>query len=251
MVSGKPKVNWFVILPAVVAGAAGPIGYRLMAPKAQESRALQALEKNPRAKAAFETVMKPIMDEPAFKQRLEAGIGREPALEMAVVATGGPAAALSQQLAAQGALRLPAKEYMALQAVKLELARKSPKVCAGMWSGGITEEELVGTIEKLSDQDLRRYFELGGQALRLELQTNQPLPRFERAAVLQGIEEIAGALPSAEQQALLQTVEAGVNVPPEAGCKAMTHLLVGALRMPPERGARFIAGLTNPALLDG
>lgn len=120
-----------------------------------------------------------------------------------------------------------------------------------MWSGGIPESDFIATIERLSDADLQRYFELGGQALTLELHSKEPLPRFELAFISEGVEEIARALPSAEQEALLQTVDRGVEVPPAEGCKAMQQVLAGALQMPLERGARFMAGLSNPTLVDG
>lgn len=127
------------------------------------------------------------------------------------------AAGVGAELAAKGTARLSPAQLSDLVALELKLARKSPRLCAGFWSGGITLQDMATTIEaEFTDAEARRWFEPSIAATRLELHAKGPPARIRGEDVGHGIQLMLDALAPVERDPLLNTLDMGVKAPPEA-----------------------------------
>jgi hypothetical protein len=204
----------------------------------------------PRVDAAFREMADEIAKDPKFKEELAKG-SKSPdteKLDLAIKSTGNRE--LGAQLAAKGAARLDAKEFLEMIKLKLKLAEASPKLCTGFWSGGLAGEDFAVGLDALSDPDLHRWFQLSARAMRLQLYATTPLPRFAGQALTDGIGEIKSTLPPEASDTLSKTMTAGVAAPPAAACQAYLQLTRGALRLPDAQRDAFLRAMTFDTLVD-
>jgi hypothetical protein len=204
----------------------------------------------PRVDAAFREMADEIVKDPKFKAELAKGTKNPDGekLDLAIKSTGNRE--LGAQLAAKGAARLDAKEFLEMIKLKLKLAEASPKLCTGFWSGGLASEDFAAGLDALSDPDLHRWFQLSGHAMRLQLHATTPLPRFAGQALTDGISEIKSTLPPAASDTLSKTMTAGVAAAPDAACQAYLQLTRGAMRLPDAQRDAFLRALTFDTLVD-
>lgn len=206
----------------------------------------------PRVDAALQRMLSKIQDDPKFKEALAKGpTGKDKGdkLDLAVN-NGGGYRELGAQLTAKGTARLSPGQFLELSNLKLALAEKSPKLCAGFWSGGISSDELGAGLDQLSDAQLERWFALSEQAVHLELYATTPLPRFRGQVVVEGIRDVAATLPQAEATAFTDTMQQGTSAPPAAGCQAYLQLVRGGLKFPDPRRDTFLRALSFDTLVD-
>ncbi len=203
----------------------------------------------PRVDAAFGRMLEKLQDDPKFQEALKRGPDASgEKLDLAVNA--GDYRGLGAQLAAKGTARLSPIEFLQLVKLKLKLSEKSPKLCAGFWSGGIDLAELGAGLDALSDEEIERWFVLSQRATHLELYATTPLPRFPGAVLVEGFREISAALPEGERQTFVATMQQGLTAPPAAGCLAYQQLTRGALSFPETRRDTFLRGIMFDKLVD-
>lgn len=134
--------------------------------------------------------------------------------------------------------------------LKLKLSEKSPKLCAGFWSGGIDMLELGAGLDTLTDDEIERWFKLSLRATQLELNSSEPLPRFSGKVLVDGFRDISAALPESERSVFVATMQQGLAAPPAAGCLAYQQLTRGALTFADARRDTFLRGLSFDELVD-
>lgn len=154
------------------------------------------------------------------------------------------------QLASQGMVRLPPDDFLDIVKLRLKLAENSKTICVGMWSGGLSALEFANGLDALSDEDLSRWVELTEAAMRLQLYSTTPLPRFSEKVFLDGVREIKRPLPPHEQRTLLKTMETGTSAPPDEACNALLVLMRGGLRLPAARRDSFLRALSFASFVD-
>lgn len=202
-----------------------------------------------RVEAAFNRFAETLVNDPTFRDevRREQSATRQK-LNLAVTSQGSEE--IGARLAAEGMVRLSAKDFLEIVDLRLKLAESSAKLCAGFWSGGITKEDLIAGFEMLSDEDLNRWMALSEQAIRLQLSAKTPLPRFPEKVFIEGAREILDQLPEAEKNALMKTMEDGVAARPADGCKAFLQLVRGGLRLASQRRDVFLRAVSFNSLID-
>jgi len=205
----------------------------------------------PRVDAALAKISEKIQEDPKFIELIARGPGaaKGEKLDLAFNAASGYQD-LGAQLAAKGMARLSPIEFLQQVKLKLKMAEKSPKLCAGFWSGGVNLADLGEGLDSLSDAEIERWFELADRATHLELYATTPLPRFPGKALTDGIREIAAGLSPAESQAFVATLQQGVSAPPAAGCLAFEQLTRGGLALPEAQRDTFLRGLAFDKLVD-
>jgi hypothetical protein len=206
----------------------------------------------PRVDAALQRMLAKIQDDPKFKEAVAKGPApkdKGEKLDLAVTNDGGYRE-LGAQLTAKGTARLSPGQFLELSNLKLALAEKSPKLCAGFWSGGISSDELGAGLDQLSDAQIERWFELSEQAVHLELYATTPLPRFRGQVVVEGIRDVAATLPEAEATAFTDTMQQGTAAPPAAACQAYLRLVKGGLSFTDPRRDTFLRALSFDTLVD-
>lgn len=209
-----------------------------------------AVFKRPRVDAALARMQERLAQDPKFSEAIKRASTspQDEKLDLAVNTSG--YRELGAQLAAKGTARLSPVEFLQLIKLKLKLAEKSPKLCAGFWSGGIDMNELGAGLDALDDTELERWFELSERATRAELYATTPLPRFAGKVLVDGFRDISAALPPAESEAFAATLREGAKAPPAAGCDAYLKLTRGALVFPDPRRDTFLRGLMFDTLVD-
>lgn len=206
----------------------------------------------PRVDAALQRMLSKIQDDPKFKEALAKGPAAKTdgaKLDLAVT-DGGGYRELGAQLTARGTARLSPGQFLELSNLKLALAEKSPKLCAGFWSGGLTSDDLGAGLDQLSDSQIERWFELSEQAVHLELYATLPLPRFRGQVVVEGIKDVAATLPEAEAATFTATMQQGTAATPAAGCQAYLQLVRGGLAFGDPRRDTFLRALSFDTLVD-
>jgi hypothetical protein len=204
----------------------------------------------PRVDAAFARMLDKLTDDPKFQEALKRGPEGAPGqkLDLAVKASGNRE--LGAQLAAKGTARLSPVEFLQLTKLKLKLSEKSPKLCAGFWSGGIELSDLGAGLDTLTDEEIERWFVLSERATHLELYATTPLPRFPGKVLIEGFRDISAALPESEREPFVATLKQGAAASPAAGCQAYQQLTRGALTFPEARRDTFMRGLMFDKLVD-
>jgi len=205
----------------------------------------------PRVDAALGRMLEKIQDDPKFKAVLAKGPEQASGekVDLAVTSTGAYGE-LGAQLAAKGTARLSPGQFLEVMQIKLKLADKSPKLCAGFWSGGITTADLGEALDGLNDADLNRWFELSAQATHLQLYATTPLPRFRGQVLVDGMRDIAATLTPAEAEVFMSTMKQGTSAAPTAGCEAFLKLSRGGLSFPDPRRDQFLRALAFDTLVD-
>src|SRR6478752_1367939 len=199
----------------------------------------------PRVDAALAKISEKIQEDPKFIELIKRGpqASNGEKLDLAFKPNSGYQD-IGAQLAAKGMARLSPVECLQQVKLKLKMAEKLPKLCAGFWSGGVSIADLGEGLDSLSDSEIERWFELANRATHLELYATTPLPRFSGQVMTDGIRQIAAALPPAESQAFVATMQQGVGAPPAAGCLAFEQLTRGGLALPEAQRDTFLRGLS-------
>jgi hypothetical protein len=246
--AGAQRARWLVlgVLASAVLGGAGCEKLAALAKKPQP-----AVFNRPRVDAALWRMLEKVQDDPKFKEVLAKGPQGPKGEKLGLAVTSSSAAGeIGAQLGAKGIARLSPEQFLEVVRLKLKLADKSPKLCAGFWSGGIATADLAEGLDALNDADLERWFDAAAQAAHLELYATTPLPRFKGQVLVEGMRDIAASLSPAESEAFLNTAKQGPSAPPAAACQAFLQLSHGGLAFPDPRRDQFLRALAFDKLVD-
>lgn len=81
-----------------------------------------------------------------------------------------------------------------------------PELCAGFWTGQLSQEQLLPALEKLDEQDLSRWFELSILAMNAELD-QAPGKTVTEKEFSVAFRSLLGTLPEAGQEKLLAAID--------------------------------------------
>lgn len=155
------------------------------------------------------------------------------------------------ELGALGFRRLSDEDLVRWNRLRIRLAEASPVVCAGMWNGGATDRDVATALLRLSDADLRGWFELNERAVVAELDAASPAPDY-RHVLARGLRRIASRLPSARRQAFFASF--GRQLSSDEACETTLIMLRGVDHLEPDIRIRFLrslAGLLHDASAGG
>ena len=145
-----------------------------------------------------------------------------------------------------GLKRLSYEDLVVWNEVRLQLAAKSPQLCAGFWTGnGLTPQLLTGTLEQLPQDQSDAFFRTTMRAAVAEVEDrpfNAP-PADAFGKILPKLKQLHGP---ADNERLDKVLAGGVKVPDGEACWAMQLLMKDAAqlqRADRETFLRFVASL--------
>ena len=173
-----------------------------------------------------------MMDSPRVRERFR-GVGVD------------GARAIGQELSHAGLKRLGAADLDEWNRVRLVMARHSPSVCAGLWSGQLDPLALVAELDKLSDADLDGWARVSGGAMRAELAATAPVT-VDPGALAQTLLAAEGRVAEAERERFQHDLEQGNKLADDEACWAIETLMKTVAGMEPgprEAALRSLASL--------
>lgn len=177
-----------------------------------------------------------LLDHPSPRQRaarseLRSGTIRSKALEKRLLAVPTTSAAhdLAVSLANAGFKRLPPAALVERAGLKLQLAELSASVCAGYWSGELSESILTEALDKMPEHEARRWAAINVDAMVLEAEGDN---QNRRAAPMGVVSLEVFPRCSAEESARLKSVSPTASGP--EACWAFRTLLRKVLALPEE-----------------
>jgi hypothetical protein len=151
--------------------------------------------------------------------------------------------ALAATLTAAGFQHLELPDLQEWARIKLQMAERSPTLCAGMWRG--RQDPALGSraLGDLAEPDLRAWARLSAKASRHALD-GAPSPSVQQDARFKGLEHIVSKLSDGDRQAVL-TDMARADVSDERACELMRLVLQGSRDLPPDLQREFLRELTR------
>jgi hypothetical protein len=171
-----------------------------------------------------------LVSHPKFR---EATRGKSPAEVRALAAT----------LTAAGFQYLELPDLQEWARIKLQMAERSPALCAGMWRGRQDPALGARTLGELAEPDLRAWARLSSQASRHALD-GVPSPPVRENARFKGLEHIVSKLSDGDRQAAL-TDMGRAEVSDERACELMRLVLQGSRDLPADLQREFLRELTR------
>jgi hypothetical protein len=146
------------------------------------------------------------------------------------------------ELTSLGFRRLSDDDLVRWNQVRIRLAEASPTVCAGMWNGGVRDRDVVRGLLRLSDADLRLWFELTQRAVLAELDATTAAPDYAHVLV-RGLRRIGSRLPAGRRQRFFATL--GEPLGAEEACETTLLVLRGVDDLEPDIRIRFLRSLAG------
>ncbi|MGH7345973.1 MAG: hypothetical protein ACREK4_13750 [Candidatus Rokuibacteriota bacterium] len=140
-------------------------------------------------------------------------------------------------------LDLPALQEWAR--IKLRMAERSPKLCAGMWKGRVDDPALgARTLTELGEPDARAWARLSARASLLALQ-DAPAPSADGDARVLAVRSIIATLPEGARPAAIADVVKRDELSDERACELMRLMLEGSRALAPGLRHAFLRALTQ------
>jgi hypothetical protein len=153
--------------------------------------------------------------------------------------------ALAGALTSKGLSYLDLPDLQQWARVKLRLAERSPKLCAGMWKGRVDDPGLgARTLTELGEPDERAWARLSARASLRALEGSPPPPVDEGARRL-AVQEILAKLPEKDQPAAAADMAKREELSDERACQLMRMMLDGSRTLPPEIQLGFLRSLAR------
>ncbi len=131
-------------------------------------------------------------------------------------------------------------------AIKLDLARRSTAVCAGMWNGRIAEGEVFAAIAKLPNERMLRWMTLSAEGARLALRRDFVVPAEDSAAIDAVIARARDGLDGERRTRFQRVIDGGAAALPLEGCATWIEVLESAQTAEPPLRHRFYRAMARP-----
>jgi len=127
--------------------------------------------------------------------------------------------------------------------IKMQMAERSPKLCAGMWRGRQDPSLGTRTLGELAEPDLRAWARLSAKASLHALEGSPP-PSVSPDARYRGLEHIVSKFSEHDRQSVL-TDMARSDLSDERACELMQMVLKGSRDLPADLQREFLRELTR------
>jgi hypothetical protein len=175
-------------------------------------------------------ILFPLIKSPRFEKRLAQR--RVQAASDAKSKFKGSATEVAELIAA-GMARLEIADLAGLFDVKRALAEKSPALCAGFWTGQISQLDLKDAMRGLTKDQQEVWITVSGRALARELAVEGgPLPAPPEAAVTSAMNDLVLSLSPKQQAAFSVAARAQGPMPRDVACQAFLALGTGMQNLP-------------------
>lgn len=179
---------------------------------AVKSRIMTSIDKDYVIKEKIKERLYRIVELPAVKEKLE------------TFDSSGEAEAYAQGLVHQGLKRLTYEELVSWNDLRMKLALRSPAMCAGLWSGQITENLVLSSLSQLNETDLNRWVTISNMAAIDEVQ-EIAYPEVSQEDFKLGLQAISLRLTNVDQEKLKAVLVQGLKAKPDDACFAMKTIL--------------------------
>ena len=157
----------------------------------------------------------------------------------------GKAAEFSRNLTRGGLKRLSFAELKIWNELRLEMAKASPALCSGFWSGRLSEDKMYSAFTIMGNEKTDKWIEISLKASKLEME-NADFVRVSQQDFQNSLSKI-GELNSEDDRLKMSTILVkGLNASDEEGCWMMEKMLDGARRLDDvsaEKFLRYLAGV--------
>jgi len=153
--------------------------------------------------------------------------------------------ALAGALTSKGLQYLDLPDLQEWARVKLRLAERSPKLCAGMWKGRVDDPGLgARTLTELAEPDQRAWARLSARAS-LRALDGAPPPGLDDGARLLALQEMIARLPEKDRSAATADMAKHEELSDERSCELMRMVLEGSRALPPQIQLGFLRSLAH------
>jgi TPR repeat protein len=165
---------------------------------------------NEKLATLFITSTEPLADVPAFRRWMLLGAAKANSAEPTSL----------DGLTQKGLGRLSAQRLERLFAIREDLAQRSATLCAKLWTGGATTQDVAEPLSMLPDQEALEFFRISAEAAQLEVEDSPP--RFVSSQeASRAFEAFFEKLPLHESAAVLKALDSGSKCTAEDACAAM------------------------------
>lgn len=122
-----------------------------------------------------------------------------------------------------------------------------PELCAGFWTGRLSQEQLLPALEKLEERELERWFELSILAMNAELD-DAPARIVSEKEFSTAFRSLLGTMPEAEQEKLLAAIDKqgkGEQLSVEEMCAAVKQIYGNVDRIPKNEAGNLVRYLLS------
>lgn len=143
----------------------------------------------------------------------------------------------------EGLKLLTANDLDRWNRLRIILAKKDKKLCAGFWTGKIDQKEMLEGLNLLSKKDVIDWMEITTRAAILKLENKSPID-FPEDSLQQGILAISKTMSPENQVKLSGILGAGANIDNDQACWALLALLEGQENLPEPQKEHFVRALS-------
>jgi len=153
--------------------------------------------------------------------------------------------ALATSLTSRGLQYLDLPDLQDWARIKLRMAERSPKLCAGMWKGRVDDPTLgARTLTELGEPDARAWARLSARASVHALEGPAP-PVVTNEARMLALHQIVLKLPEGDRPAAMADMFKREQLSDERACELMRMILEGSRDLEPELQHAFLRFLST------
>ena len=153
--------------------------------------------------------------------------------------------ALATSLTSRGLQYLDLPDLQDWARIKLRMAERSPKLCAGMWKGRVDDPTLgARTLTELGEPDARAWARLSARASVHALE-GPPPPVVTNEARMLALHQIVMKLPEGDRPAAMADMFKREQLSDERACELMRMILEGSRDLEPELQHAFLRFLST------
>lgn len=209
----------------------------------KKATAVEPFPGSARLNAAFGKAMEDILADPELRRKAKL-LANSPGT------TAHSSSGIAEQLSDRGLALLPVNALLEFADLRLAMAEQSESFCTRLWKGGASRADVQSALERLPDRQLRRFFELSAEGVRLSLRAPARVPPIKGSSVSAAITAAGDTLPAPEKQRFLRAIELGERASDNDGCLVLQVLIKTAKSLPAERARDLLLALQLPDSVD-